>query len=88
MILRARGIASTRSFSVVTLTQVEAPLEGSLANFPGAVTDDAIEQNAAVMLAAASFVVRKLHELGRKPQGLRHVILTPQYKTPIPPRRE
>jgi len=88
MILRARGIASTRSFSVATLTQVEAPLEGSLANFPGAVANDAIEQNAAVMLAAASFVVRKLHELGRKPQGLRHVILTPQYRTPIPPRRE
>ncbi len=82
---RGRGIASARRFGFVALAQVESPLEGSLADLPGAVTDDTIEQNTAVVLAAASLLVGELHELGRKPQGLRHVVLTPQYRSPFPP---
>jgi hypothetical protein len=37
------------------------------------------------VLAVSSLLVRELHEFGRKPQGLRHVVLTPQYRTPFPP---
>ena len=88
MIPRNRGVASTRFSDVVALAQVESPLECCLANFPGAVAHDAIEQHAAIVVAATSLLVRELHEFGRMPQGLRHVVLTSQYLTPFPPKRE
>ena len=67
---RSRGIVSTRSFGVVADAQVEPPLEGGLADLPGTIADNAIEQNAAIVLAVSSLVVRELHEFGRKLQGL------------------
>ena len=60
------------------------PLKGRLADLPGAVADDAVEQHAAVVQAFVSLFVRELEKLSRQPQGFGHVVMTCHGKSPMP----
>ena len=57
------GLNLCRAFGALPHAEIEAPLESRLADLPGAVSDDAVEQHAAVVFAHISLFVCELQQL-------------------------